>query len=69
MDLTTTINELHLEKEKLERVIASLEELQTATTRPAPRRGRKSMDANERVEVSKRMKRYWAAKRAGTAGR
>jgi len=69
MDLTAAISELRLEVEKLARVIASLEELQTATTRPALRRGRKSMDAKERLEVSKRMKRYWAARRAGTVGR
>jgi len=50
-------------------VIASLEELQrTAGALPVlpkgmQRRGRKSMDAAERQEVSERMKRYWAGRR------
>jgi hypothetical protein len=69
MDLYKAIQELYAEKEKLERVIASLEELQrTAGSVPlAPaggkRRGRKSMSAKERQEVSERMKRYWASRR------
>jgi hypothetical protein len=69
MDLTKTIQDLYAEKEKLERVIASLEELQRAAqANPAPpdrsrRRGRKSMGAEERQEVSERMKKYWASRR------
>jgi hypothetical protein len=69
MDLYRTIQDLYEEKEKLERVIASLEELQrTASLAGAPlpltkRRGRKSMAPNERREVSERMKRYWDARR------
>lgn len=69
MDLYKTIQDLYAEKEKLERVIASLEELQQTTgSVPLPpsvgkRRGRKSMGANERQEVSERMKRYWANRR------
>ncbi len=69
MDLYKAIQELYAEKEKLERVIASLEELQrTAGSLPLPpsggkRRGRKSMNAKERQEVSERMKRYWASRR------
>ena len=69
MDLYKTIQDLYAEKEKLERVIASLEELQQTTgSLPLPpsvgkRRGRKSMDAKERLEVSERMKRYWANRR------
>lgn len=68
MDLYKAIQDLYAEKEKLERVIASLEELQrTAGSLPvAPsgkRRGRKSMNAKERQEVSERMKRYWASRR------
>ena len=69
MDLTRTITELGLEKEKLVRVIASLEELQSGTTIAVPRRGRKSMSLEERREVSARMKKYWAAKRWRGAGR
>jgi len=69
MDLYKAIQELYAEKEKLERVIASLEELQRAAgSMPVPprggrRRGRKSMGAKERQEVSERMKRYWANRR------
>jgi hypothetical protein len=65
MDLYKTIQQLYEEKERLERVIASLEELQrTAGAVPLPpqaskRRGRKSMTAEERQEVSERMKKYW----------
>lgn len=70
MDLYKAIQELYAEKEKLERVIASLEELQrTAVDLPAipkdsRRRGRKSMNAEEREEVSERMKRYWESRRS-----
>jgi hypothetical protein len=69
MDLTMTIAERRRENEKLARVIASLEELQTAATIAVPRRGRRSMNAEQRREVSARMKRYWQARRAATAGR
>ena len=69
MDLYKAIQELYGEKERLERVIASLEELQrTAGTSSEPppgakRRGRKSMPPLEREQVSARMKAYWAARR------
>ena len=69
MDLYKAIRDLYTEKEKLERVIASLEELQrTASAVPLlthgmKRRGRKSMSAKERQEVSERMKNYWANRR------
>ena len=69
MDLYKTIQDLYAEKEKLERVIASLEELQQTTgSVPMPslggkRRGRKSMGAKERQDVSERMKKYWASRR------
>ena len=69
MDLYKAIQELYAEKEKLERVIASLEELQrTAGILPAApkgtkRRGRKSMSPRERQEVSARMKKYWESRR------
>ncbi len=69
MDLYKAIQELYGEKERLERVIASLEELQrTAGSSPEPpsglkRRGRKSMPPLEREQVSERMKAYWAARR------
>ena len=70
MDLYKAIQDLYAEKEKLERVIASLEDLQLAAgggIPPSPksgkRRGRKSMSADEREEVSARMKKYWATRR------
>jgi len=69
MDLYKAIQDLYAEKEKLERVIASLEELQRAAeggqmmARGSKRRGRKSMGDGERAEVSERMKRYWASRR------
>jgi hypothetical protein len=68
MDLSKAIRELHIEKERLERTIASLEKLQRETLSEAPgmpkrRRGRKSMEQAERREVSARMKRYWASRR------
>jgi hypothetical protein len=69
MDLYKAIQDLYAEKEKLERVIASLEELQRtagsvpALPKPAKRRGRKSMNSSERQEVSERMRRYWASRR------
>ena len=73
MDLYKTIQDLYAEKEKLERVIASLEELhRTSGSLPAvpvgtKRRGRKSMGSKEREEVSLRMKRYWAGRRKAGA--
>jgi hypothetical protein len=70
MDLYKTIQDLQAEKERLERVIASLEDLQSSHGGNIPpalgdtkRRGRKSMDAGERTEVSERMKKYWASRR------
>jgi hypothetical protein len=69
MDLYKAIQDLYAEKEKLERVIASLEELQRTAgslavlPKPVKRRGRKSMDPSERQEVSERMRRYWASRR------
>ncbi len=69
MDLNKAIQQLYAERERLERVIASLEELQRgagavpALTQSVKRRGRKFMDPKERQEVSDRMKKYWAARR------
>jgi hypothetical protein len=70
MDLFKLIQDLNAEKERLERVIASLEDLQRVSgldIPPAPnggmRRGRRSMGPVERREVSVRMKKYWASRR------
>jgi hypothetical protein len=65
MDINKTLKELYEEKKRLDSAIARLEE----PVRPRPdkppksRRGRKSMSATERLEVSRRMKRYWDARR------
>lgn len=65
MDIRKVIRELHEEKRRLDEVISSLEELQRnkALEIPGKRRGRKSMDAAARQEVSNRMKEYWASRR------
>ena len=68
MDLYDTIQNLYTEKERLERVISSLEALLgISKVDPqklrASKRGRKSMDAKEREEVSARMKSYWDRRR------
>ena len=74
MDLYKAIRELYTEKERLDRVIASLEELETSGQplpgEPEPkRRGRKGMGTEERKQVAERMRRYWAAKRAAPAAK
>ena len=62
MDLNKAIRELHEELAKLNEVIASLEQFESTGTVPEPpRRGRKSMDEQERKLVSERMKQYWAS--------
>jgi hypothetical protein len=64
MDLDEVISKLRKEREKLDEVIASLEQLSTAPNEDMTvvkgRRGRKSMDEPARKEVSERMKKYWA---------
>jgi len=68
MDVYRIIRELVLERDRLQRIIDSLEEMVPngrAQARPeAKRRGRKSMDRAAREEVSERMKRYWAQRKA-----
>jgi hypothetical protein len=73
MDLIGMIRSLYADKERLDRVIAALEELQHDSQRlpygfPGNRRGRKSMGADERQEVSVRMKKYWANRRKAERG-
>jgi hypothetical protein len=69
MDLYRIIRELVLERDRLTRIIDSLEEMKQ--DRPpkiriegVKRRGRKSMDRAARQQVSDRMKRYWAQRRS-----
>jgi hypothetical protein len=72
MDLSDAIQKLYAEKESLVRAIYALEALQqdskigSAVVRRS-RRGRKSMNPEERQEVSLRMKKYWASRRVSTA--
>lgn len=66
MNLTEIIRNLYIEKARVEKSIEALEILnsdQGAGPLAPRRRGRKSMGAAERDQVSERMKRYWAARR------
>ena len=65
MDLQKAIRELYDEKERIDGVIASLEQHLRTNGPGAPKRkrGRKSMGPQERQEVSERMRSYWAARR------
>ncbi len=67
MDLYRIILELVQERNRIQRIIESLENVSRAEHPPVPRkrRGRKTMDRAAREEVSERMKRYWAKRRAG----
>jgi hypothetical protein len=71
MDLEKTLQDLYAEKDKVERAIATLERLHKLEPDHAPtaarptRRGRHGMSAQEREEVSERMKRYWATRHRG----
>jgi hypothetical protein len=65
-DLYKIIRELVDERNKLDRIIDSIEQmiLSGETSEPIlKRRGRKSMDSVARKQVSERMKRYWAKRR------
>jgi len=68
MELGKVIRKLYEERIKLDKILASLEQLERSTARvdkkaPKKRPGRKSMDAQARQEVSERMKKYWAGRR------
>lgn len=67
MDVNQIIRELTEERKRLAKIIESLEKAGLEglpSSKPRGRRGRKSMDPAGRQEVSERMKRYWAARRA-----
>ncbi len=77
MDLNSIINELKDEQEQIAEAIRTLEILaptgqakgartRLGIVRTRSTRGRKFMDAADRLEVSERMKRYWAGRRQGT---
>jgi hypothetical protein len=68
MDLMKMIQSLYRERELIERAIAGLGELRSISqdlpaSLSGKRRGRKSMGAEERKQVSARMKKYWAMRR------
>jgi hypothetical protein len=71
MDLFEAIQKLYTERDSLLRAIAALEALQASEAATVgvmakgnrSRRGRKSMNPEERQEVSLRMKKYWATRR------
>ena len=65
MDIDRLIRELNAEIERIKTAIACLENLRgtSGTSATLSRRGRKSMSVEERLEVSERMKKYWASRR------
>jgi len=69
MDIEQLLQQLHADMERLKRAIACLEQLRGTplATDGLPgkkqRRGRTSMGAEERLEVSARMKKYWAGRK------
>jgi hypothetical protein len=67
MDVNKALRELHEEKRRLNIIIAALETRLGKQARANGRRGRKSMSPQERLEVSKRMSKYWEARRASAA--
>jgi hypothetical protein len=69
MDIAKALRELYTEKKRLDAAIAVLEARLSAphsrsAAKTGARRGRKSMSAAERKEVSRRMTLYWEARRA-----
>ena len=69
MDITAILIALYDRKRLLEATISMLEELNGNTpVRARSLRGRKSMGAEERKQVSERMKRYWESRRMQTKG-
>jgi 23S rRNA maturation-related 3'-5' exoribonuclease YhaM len=68
VDLYKAIRTLYDEKKRVDKLISSIEQLKArGVDRAHPviriRRGRRRMTAAERIEVSRRMKRYWLARR------
>jgi hypothetical protein len=78
VDLYKALRVLYEQRNKLDEVIASLEELQRKAAsegeekrlevREPGRRGRRSMDEESRRQVSERMKAYWAERKRKSAG-
>jgi hypothetical protein len=68
MDVYEAIRDLRKERDRLDATIAALEarvkwERQQKSGKGKGRRGRKTMSPEERLQVSERMRRYWAARR------
>ncbi len=68
MDVYEAIRDLRKERDRLDATIAVLEarvkwERQQKSGKGKSRRGRKTMSPEERLQVSERMRRYWAARR------
>lgn len=61
MDLTDQLQQLRERRDRYERAIAVLEDLQNSLQ--PTRRGRKYMPSDERRQVSARMKNYWEGRR------
>jgi hypothetical protein len=66
MDLYQAIQELYEEKRRLDQAIAALESQGIAPVAAPRRRGRKSMNEEERKQVSARMRKYWESRRGST---
>jgi len=68
MDLNQVIQELLRERNRLDALIKALENGldSTPSKKPRSRRGRKSMAAEERIQVAERMRRYWAERKAAS---
>lgn len=70
-DLNEILHGLYQERDKIESAIQALEQLQSRPLRAVPcgsHRGRKGMSSEERLEVSQRMRNYWAGRRAERQG-
>ncbi len=70
MDISRLLADLYARRDKLLHIIDQVEKLQQLSgsvsipsISDAKRRGRKSMGFEERQQVSKRMKKYWALRR------
>lgn len=65
MDIHKIIQELYEERDRIDRVIKSIEALggdQELVFEPK-RRGRKTMSQEERRQISQRMRKYWENRR------
>lgn len=65
MDVLKAIRELHEELSRVDAMIAVLEERVKSTPRASQsKRGRKKMSRQERLQISERMRKYWANRRS-----